>query len=63
MTRSCDGISAFHSCMQVQVNWLQVEDVKDSYGAIGVVESFIIKECIDKIRSSHIKNLKDLTLR
>ena len=44
----------------VQVNQLQIEDVKNAYDAIGLVESFIILECIDKITSSHIKKLETL---
>ena len=44
----------------VRVNQLQIEDVKNAYDAVGLVESFIVKECIDKITSSHIRKLKDL---
>lgn len=44
----------------VQVNQLQIEDVKNAYDAIGLVESFIILECIDKITSTHIKKLESL---
>jgi DNA-binding GntR family transcriptional regulator len=44
----------------VQVNQLQIEDVKNAYDAIGLVESFIIVECIDKITPAHIKKLESL---
>ena len=44
----------------VRVNQLQIEDVKNAYDAIGLVESFIILECIDKITSTHIKKLEVL---
>lgn len=44
----------------VRVNQLTIEDVKNAYDAVGLVESFIIIECIDKITSSHIKKLETL---
>ncbi len=44
----------------VRVNHLQIEDVKNAYDAIGLVESFIILECIDKITSAHVKKLEAL---
>ena len=44
----------------VRVNQLQIEDVKNAYDAIGLVESFIIVESIDKITSAHIKKLESL---
>lgn len=44
----------------VRVNQLQIEDVKNAYDAVGLVESFIIADCIDKISSSHIKKLESL---
>lgn len=44
----------------VRVNQLQIEDVKNAYDAIGLVESFIITECIDKITAAHIKKLEAL---
>ncbi|MCP3890323.1 MAG: GntR family transcriptional regulator [Desulfobulbaceae bacterium] len=44
----------------VRVNILQIEDVKNAYDAIGLAESFIIKECIDKISSTHIRKLEKL---
>ena len=47
----------------VRVNQLQIEDVKNAYDAIGLVESFIIVECIDKITSAHIKKLETLNVK
>ena len=44
----------------VRVNQLEIEDVKNAYDSIGLVESFIILECIDKITSTHIKKLETL---
>jgi len=44
----------------VRVNQLTIEDVKNAYDAIGLVESFIILECIDKITSAHVKKLEVL---
>lgn len=44
----------------VRVNQLKFEDVKNAYDAVGLVESFIILECIDKITSTHIKKLESL---
>ncbi len=44
----------------VQVNQLQMMDVKNAYDTAGLVESFLVKECIDKINSTHIKRLEEL---
>lgn len=44
----------------VRVNKLQMEDVKNAYDAVGLVESFIIKECIGKMTPSHILKLEEL---
>jgi len=44
----------------VKVNALTIEDVENAYDAVGLVESFIIKECIDKITPAHIQQLEDL---
>lgn len=44
----------------VRVNVLEMGDVKNAYDAIGLVEAFIIAECIKKIKPSHIKKLKSL---
>jgi DNA-binding GntR family transcriptional regulator len=44
----------------VCVNKLQIQDVKNAYDAIGLVEAFIVTGCIDKIESSHIQKLEDL---
>lgn len=44
----------------VRVNELTLEDVKNAYDAIGLVEGFIISDCIDKITPGHIQQLEDL---
>ncbi len=44
----------------VKVNELTIEDVKNAYDSIGLVESFITEESIDKISSAHIQRLEDL---
>lgn len=44
----------------VRVNKLQIQDVKNAYDAIGLVEAFIVSSCIDKITPSHIEELEDL---
>lgn len=44
----------------VRVNQLTIDDVRDAYDAVGLVESFIIAECIDKITPTHIKKLESL---
>ena len=47
----------------VCVNKLQLQDVKNAYDSIGLVEAYIVTECIDKIESSHIQKLEDLNER
>jgi DNA-binding GntR family transcriptional regulator len=44
----------------VKVNELKMDDVKNAYDAIGLVEAFIISDCIEQITSTHIQQLKDL---
>jgi DNA-binding GntR family transcriptional regulator len=44
----------------VRVNVLQLQDVKNAYDAIGLVEAAIVIDCIDKIESSHIQRLEEL---
>lgn len=44
----------------VKVNTLSRQDVKNAYDAAGLVESFLVMECIDKIDASHIKKLEKL---
>ncbi len=44
----------------VRVNLLEMADVKNAYDAIGLVEAFIISQCISKIKPAHIKKLKAL---
>lgn len=44
----------------VRVNPLYLQDVKNAYDAIGLVESFIVKDCIDKILPAHLRKLEEL---
>lgn len=44
----------------VMVNALELTDVKNAYGAIGIVESAVVLDCFDKIKPSHISRLKSL---
>lgn len=44
----------------VVVNKLTIEDVKNAYDAIGVVESAIVMACAEKITPERIKRLKEL---
>jgi len=47
----------------VQVNELTITDVKNAYDAIGLVESFIVTTCIDKITPAHIQQLEELNMQ
>jgi DNA-binding GntR family transcriptional regulator len=47
----------------VQVNELTIADVKNAYDAVGLVESFIISSCIDKITPAHIQKLEELNMQ
>lgn len=44
----------------VRINQMQVADVKNAYDAVGLVESFIVEQCIDQITSSNIQELEEL---
>lgn len=44
----------------VRVKKLLIEDVKNAYDAIGLVEAFIVSSCIDKITPRHIDKLEEL---
>lgn len=47
----------------VRVNKLDIHDVKNAYDAIGLIEAFIVKNCIDRIKPSHIRKLEELNER
>lgn len=47
----------------VLVNQLQIQDVKNAYDAVGLIESFVVSECIDKITPAHIQQLETLNER
>ena len=44
----------------VMVNALELDDVKNAYEAIGIIEASIILDCFDKIIPSHISQLEEL---
>lgn len=44
----------------VRVNKLRLDDVRSAYDAVGLVEAFIVIDCIEKIEPSHIQKLEDL---
>ncbi|RLB90451.1 MAG: GntR family transcriptional regulator [Deltaproteobacteria bacterium] len=47
----------------VMVNALALNDVKNAYEAIGIIEAAIILDCFDKITSAHISRLEELNER
>jgi len=44
----------------VQVNFLELPDVKNAYDAIGIVEASIVMDCFEKITPAHISKLEKL---
>lgn len=44
----------------MRVNQRKMADVKNAYDAVGLVESFIVEQCIDQITSSNIQELEEL---
>ncbi|MCP4673566.1 MAG: GntR family transcriptional regulator [Desulfobacula sp.] len=44
----------------VQVNFLELIDVKNAYDAIGMVEASIVMDCFEKLTPSHISKLEKL---
>ncbi|MCG6930177.1 MAG: GntR family transcriptional regulator [Desulfofustis sp.] len=44
----------------VRVRKLQVQDVKNAYDAVGLIEAFIVSSCIDRITPKHIDRLEEL---
>lgn len=56
----CEGYVEILPRKGVRVNKLRIQDVKNAYAAIGLVEAFIVTSCIDKITPRHIKELEEL---
>lgn len=56
----CEGYVEILPRKGVRVNKLRIQDVKNAYDAIGLVEAFIVTSCIDKITPRHIKELEEL---
>jgi DNA-binding GntR family transcriptional regulator len=44
----------------VQVNILGLQDIRNAYDTIGMVEASIVRDCFDKIKPSHIEKLEKL---
>lgn len=44
----------------VRVNTLAIEDVKNAYDAVGMVEASIVTDCFEKITVRHIQTLEEL---
>lgn len=44
----------------VCVNRLSLQDIKNAYDSVGLIEAFIVTECIDRIGPSQIKKLEEL---
>jgi DNA-binding GntR family transcriptional regulator len=44
----------------VQVNFLELTDVKNAYDAIGMVEASIVMDCFEKFMPAHISKLEKL---
>jgi DNA-binding GntR family transcriptional regulator len=47
----------------VMVNALELNDVKNAYEAIGIIEASILLDCFDRITPSHISRLEELNER
>ena len=56
----CEGYVEILPRKGVRVNKLRIQDVKNAYDAIGLVEAFIVTSCIDKITPIHIAQLEEL---
>ncbi|BCL62143.1 GntR family transcriptional regulator [Desulfomarina profundi] len=44
----------------VCVNRLSFQDIKNAYDSVGLIESFIVTECIDRIGQLQVKKLEEL---
>jgi len=47
----------------VMVNTLGLNDVKNAYGAIGIIEAAVVLDCFDRITLAHISRLEELNDR
>lgn len=58
-----DGFVTIIPRRGVRVNKLTTEDIREAYEAVGLVESFIISESIEKITDLHIELLEELNAK
>lgn len=58
-----DGFVTIIPRRGVRVNQLTTEDIREAYEAVGLVESFIISESIDKITARHLQLLEELNAK
>lgn len=56
----CEGFVTILPRRGVLVNRLTMAEVRHSYDTVGLIEAFIIKECADRITSSHIEKMEQL---
>jgi len=56
----CEGFVTILPRRGVLVNKLTMDDVRNAYDSIGLAESHIIQENIEKVKPAHIKKLKAL---
>lgn len=56
----CEGFVTILPRRGVLVNKLTIDDVRKAYDTIGLIESFIIRESIDKVTSAHIDRLEEI---
>ena len=56
----CEGFVTILPRRGVLVNKLSMKEVRHSYDTVGLIEGFIVKQCIDRITPAHIKKMEDL---
>jgi len=59
----CEGFVTILPRRGVLVNELSMDDVRKAYDSIGLIEAFIIRECIDKITVDHISTREEIKRR
>ncbi len=56
----CEGFVSILPRRGVLVNRLSIDDVKQAYDAIGLIESFIVREIVHKISSAQLQRLEEI---
>lgn len=59
----CEGFVTILPRRGVVVNKLSLADVKHAYDSVGLVEAFVVKECVSRITPAHIKKLEEINNR